>query len=117
MEKLDRTLDGEDMARLGLIELFHQRCNGGGFPRACGAGHNEQALSGLHQSAEVWVEIERLERGVSAGKDSNRESHAARGLEQIDATPHALQGTGEIERSAFDELAPFLRGEKRLSGG
>ena len=104
----DRAFDRDDVPRFGEVDLLDQR---GERRRFAGAGRpadQDQAVWWRDEFLEVGMQVELLDGGLKRGEQPDGEADAARGLQDVDAAAHAVNGLGKIERAPLQKVRPLF---------
>src|SRR5262245_23969835 len=85
----------------------------GRLPTARRSADQDETIGMSNQAFEVRMEIEFVDGGLKRGKQADRQSDAARRLQNINATAHAVNGPGKIKGATFQEAWPLLCPDQR----
>ena len=99
---LHRVLDGDDVHRFCLVDVFDHGRQGGGFTTASGAGDEHKSPGLLGQLVELWRQVQLLQGRYVAVEQTDGGRHLTLLAEDIDPLATAVGGTqGEIDVIAF----------------
>ena len=97
VDELHRVLDGHHMLRVVSVELVDDGCQGGGLPRARGAGDEYESLFQISQAGDCRRKSQLFHRDDLLGNDPEDGSRALTLDKIIRPKPgQSLDAVGEI---------------------
>src|ERR1700737_304635 len=106
VQKLDGILNGEDVIGLFRVHFVDDGGERGGFARAGGPGHENDAIFQMHDFFETGGELEFIETGDFVWNDAHDDGATAALTEDVDAkTANAWQAVREVGGAVLIELA------------